>query len=209
MNSHPPATPKRFSLLSFRCTLFPYSCRPSGFQMARSCQSQPIPGEDTTENLLVIMLVQFFKATLSQYLENIRTCWHLKKKKIFSFYLPASPTNTSTGVLVGLSPMTLYTVISTSYLLYFFNSENANYIKYYYLPYSTLLTFLILCYFFITTSLSWNTALEQCNIYFHPSLIHTSKQKLHNAERSLQWDDKIFPAFLQSVAPIGRIILDG
>lgn len=79
MNSHPPATPKRFSLLSFRCTLFPYSCRPSGFQMARSCQSQPIPGEDTTENLLVIMLMQFFKATLSQYLENIRTCWHLKK----------------------------------------------------------------------------------------------------------------------------------
>lgn len=85
MNSHPPATPKRFSLLSFRCTLFPYSCRPSGFQMARSCQSHPIPGEDTTENLLVIMLVQFFKATLSQYLENIRTCWHLKKKKYFLF----------------------------------------------------------------------------------------------------------------------------
>lgn len=123
---------KFFFFLSFKCPLFPPSCRPTGFPMARNCQClfQESGQQKTVSNndwgIFQIMLFLENYWTLSGEYYNMLI---LKEKEInwFSFHLPASPTNTSTGVLVGLSPMTLYAVISTSYLLYFFNSEKVKY----------------------------------------------------------------------------------
>lgn len=101
---------------------------------------------------------------------------NLKKEenKLIFLYLPASPTNTSTGVLVGLSPIILYAVINTSYLLYFFNSEK---VKYYIILlhyYRILFILSRLHHLFITRLLSCETQHENSTMMQHllPSFLN-------------------------------------